>query len=143
MKGLKNYLTDIIDSMPSAMIGIDNDFSVNLWNTGASRLTGVDKDYALSHRIEEIMPWLSSDQKELIKQVFTTGELAPSEETEYHFREKVLYEDITFFPIKKNKEVDSVILRIDDVTEQVRLQEQLLQSQKMDALGQLDRRHGS
>ena len=136
LKRLRNYLSNIINAMPSALIGVDRGFNVKLWNSGAETFTGIKEEEALSKPIGTLSPWLAQ-QKSSVERVFASGESILREKQVRYEGDRQKYEDITFFPIRENGSVESVIIRIDDVTDQVRLQEQLFHSQKMDAIGRL------
>ena len=49
---------------------------------------------------------------------------------------EIRYEDIIIYPIGTDS-VDGVIIRIDDITDQVRLEEMMIQSEKMLSIGGL------
>ncbi len=136
LQRLRNYLSDIINAMPSALIGVDRAFRVKLWNTGAEALSGIKKEEALSKAFDSLSPWFAQ-QKSSVERVFASGESILREKQSRYKRDCQCYEDITFFPIREGDRVESVIIRIDDVSDQVRLQEQLFHSQKMDAIGRL------
>ena len=136
LKRLRNYLSNIINAMPSALVAVDRNDGIRLWNSGAESLTGISEEDALLKSFRELPDWLSK-YKSLVSRVFASGESVQKENQIRYVDDKQTQEDITFFPIRENGEVKNVIIRIDDVTEQAKLQEQLFHSQKMDAIGRL------
>ena len=59
----QQYLNNIIDSMPSAIIAIDHDLKVTQWNKGATQITQINRDYAIYQPLEEtcefLLPYLN------------------------------------------------------------------------------------
>ena len=56
---LRNYLENIINSMPSILIGIDSHGNVTLWNKKAEALTGVIMSAALGKPLVDLLPRIS------------------------------------------------------------------------------------
>ena len=52
LTGFQNYLNSIIDSMPSALIALDEQLYVTQWNQEAGALSGTPLDEALNKPIE-------------------------------------------------------------------------------------------
>ena len=58
LRSLRNYLANIIDSMPSALIGVDKEGNVTRWNSEAERLTGIARDTAAGQHLTKVIPRL-------------------------------------------------------------------------------------
>jgi len=125
-----NLLENIINSMPSALIAVNEKKEVLLWNGKAAERTGYSQSDAIGRRLVSLSPDLDQQINKLEKneRLQITGERLTGG--------KKVIEDITFFPLTNREEKGSVIL-IDDITEQIQMKEALQQSRKMDALGQL------
>ena len=131
----QSYLTNMIDSMPSALIGVDAKGIVTQWNIEAQRLSGLLPDEAIGQSLAKIIPRLSAelDQVHLAMQ---------SRKVQVHPRQSYLhngqlhYEDVTVYPLTSNG-IDGAVIRVDDVTDQVRMQEMMIQSEKMLSVGGL------
>lgn len=136
LKKLRNYLENIIDSMPSVIIGVGLNHEITLWNKQAQILSHISSENALGHKISDVLPWITSSLY-LIDQVLNSGQSIQNKRSIRHGDKRRHYEDITIFPLENNAGIDGVVIRMDDVSESVKLQEQLFQSQKMDAIGQL------
>ena len=133
---LRNYLENIINSMPSILIGIDRHGSVTLWNKKAEVLTGINMTDAQGKPLAEMLPRVcqrigniasgldENDIKHIEKSLFVTDN---GEER---------YEDITIYRLTE-KGADGAVIRIDDVTEKVRMEEMLIQNEKMLSVGGL------
>ncbi len=135
LRNLRNYLSNIIDSMPSVLIGVNNQGRVTQWNKEAERLTGVSPDAATGQPLEQAFPRLSSNMEQIReaiskRQVKSSIRQPRKEDNQIHF------EDVTIYPLITNG-VEGAVVRVDDVTERVRIQEMMIQSEKMLSVGGL------
>jgi len=131
----RNYISSIINSMPSVLIGVNEDGVITQWNNRAEIVTGISEQDALGRNVEGIHPSLSIDAQSIARAVrngFVVYESGRKSLVNEHFH----YDDITIYPLVIEDSTGAVI-RIDDVTEKTQMKEQLSQSQKMDAIGQL------
>ena len=135
LKRLRNYLSNIIDSMPSILIGVDSKGNVTQWNTAAEKLTGVSADTAQGKALEEVFPRLQTEMSRISESI-RTRRILRQEKTPIHTGEGIRLEDMTIFPLVSNG-VEGAVVRIDDVTERVRLEEMMIQSEKMLSVGGL------
>lgn len=53
---LRNYLSNIINSMPSIVVGLDNNGNVTNWNRKAEEVTGISVNNALGKQFIEVFP---------------------------------------------------------------------------------------
>lgn len=132
---LKNYLANIIDSMPSLLVGIDPNKRVVLWNRQAESMTGIVAADAvggdISRLLPEFSPWIDSLST-------SVQERHPSG------MEKLLLEqngvrsfyDLMLYPLVANG-VEGAVIRIEDVTERTRVQSLMVQTEKMMSVGGL------
>jgi PAS domain S-box-containing protein len=135
LKKAQSYILNIINSMPSVLVGVDSNGNITQWNHEAGRITGIAEDQAVGQPLEKIFPHLSSklaNAKRSIqtKQIFTMHR-QPS-----HKDGQICYEDVTVFPLVTNG-VEGAVIRLDDVTERVQLEEMMVQSEKMLSVGGL------
>lgn len=133
---LRNYLVNIIDSMPSVIIGINKNYEITLWNKQAMVISEISTEEAMGRKITDVLPWIIPNM-DLVDQVLLYGKSVQNKRTIRLGEKRRYYEDITIFPLEGDGIIEGVVLRMDDVSESVILQEQLFQSQKMDAIGQL------
>ncbi len=131
---LRNFLKSIIDSMPSFIAGIDIDGKVTAWNTEAEKLTGISVDDAMGRRIEKILPDIDIRMAAIKKAVHARNvEKFPRVRAIKDGREYLF--DITIYPLARGFE--GAAIRADDVTEKIRMEELLIQSEKMLSVGGL------
>ncbi len=132
---LRNYLSNIIDSMPSTLIGVDAQLRVTLWNRKVEERTGITASEAEGKTLEELFPELPNEI-EKVKKSMRNRQIILEEKRFRLLKGYPDYRNITIYPLIANG-VEGAVIRVDDVTEKVRMEEQLRQSQKMDAIGKL------
>jgi len=135
LKEARNYIVNIINSMPSILISIDIDGKVTEWNDKAQKLTGLTANQARGQQLPEVFPRLSVEMNQIQKAIKTRRNITVSKHP-YETDANIHYEDITIYPLSTNGAVGAVI-RVDDVTDQVRLEEMMVQSEKMLSMGGL------
>ncbi len=145
----RNFLSNIINSMPSTLLGVDTEGRVTHWNTEAEKKTGVACKEAIGKPFDQIYPFLGEHRNELIsslesRQTRKTTRFIPGTDGETQCTEVIIY------PLATNG-TEGAVIRIDDVTDLVRLQQkisrseeekellqnQLIQAQKLESLGRL------
>ena len=60
LKSAKNYIANIIESMPSAPVGVNIDNHVTQWNSKAEHLTGVAGKTALGKPLIDVFPQMAN-----------------------------------------------------------------------------------
>ena len=71
---MRGQLQGIIDSMPSAVVGVDPDGAVTEWNVQAEQITGTPAAAALGRPLVELIPWLGA-QMESVRAGLASGEV--------------------------------------------------------------------
>ncbi|MGE7959488.1 sensor histidine kinase [Pseudomonas sp. NPDC089530] len=135
LTGFQNYLNSIIDSMPSALIALDEQLYVTQWNQEASALSGTRLDEALNQPIflafEPLKPFLPQ-LKETVEQHTVTK----VERVTWVKDDEARYYALTFYPLMGGAG-RGVVIRIDDITQRLSLEEMMVQSEKMLSVGGL------
>lgn len=135
LEQLRHYLQNIIDSMPSMLIGINAQGIVTHWNHQSEEITSINAEQALGKPLLEIMPVLST-QMSRVKQAIDEQKSQHISNQIDMVEENSRYSDITIYPLV-SKVATGAVIRIDDVTEQVRMQEMMMQTEKMMSVGGL------
>ncbi|NOX35624.1 MAG: PAS domain S-box protein [Deltaproteobacteria bacterium] len=132
---VQNLLKNITDSMPSSLVAIDQDMKVIQWNKKVENATGITARNAEGKQITDVFP-LTEKELALIETTFKEG--CPCTQTRVvKIKEnEQRHEDITIYPLITNNTKGAVI-RIDDTTEKVRIEEMMIQSEKMLSIGGL------
>jgi PAS domain S-box-containing protein len=132
-------LAAIVDSSEDAIIGKDLAGIVTIWNYGAQKIFGYAAHEIIGKPITLLIP---SDQLQEEKDILTRirqGETVTNIDTVRQRKDgQLIHVSLTISPIRNSRGViigASKIAR--DITEKRLLQRQLLQSQKMEAIGQL------
>ncbi len=134
-KQLRNYLSNIINSMPSMLMGVDKDGIITQWNLEAHRLTGLSTEEVLGQPLNKAIPEITIGTEQVTSAIESRKELTRPKRTRQKDG-KTIYEDITIYPLITNG-VEGAVIRIDDVTERVRMEEMMIQSEKMLSVGGL------
>ena len=135
MRRLRNYLSNTINSMPSILIGVDEEGIVTLWNNRTEEATGLSSEEALDRPLIQVFPRLS-DEMGTINTAVTTQEIKSVTGSYRNQCNEIFYEDVIIYPLISD-DIKGAVIRIDDITEKVRLEETLIQSEKMLSVGGL------
>jgi PAS domain S-box-containing protein len=135
IRRLKNYLSNIIDSMPSILVGMDRDETVTQWNRQAEIVSGISATEAVGRPITELLPdfspWIEAMRGEIeLQRSASMEKLLIEKEGERRFYDLMLYPLI-------GDGVEGAVVRIEDATERARIQELIIQTEKMMSVGGL------
>jgi PAS domain S-box-containing protein len=135
----EHYLKSILESMPSMLVGLDPIGKVIQWNKKAEKYTGIKMEDALGNDLWSIYPIITVSRAQ-VKQAMTQKKpmlLRQSQRGLFHF-------DITIYPLQMNHSSHQstslnlgVVLLLDDVSQQVKSENQLIQRDKMSSMGEL------
>lgn len=135
LTGFQNYLNSIIDSMPSALIALDEQLYVTQWNQEASALSGTPLDEALNQPIFLAFPpmkaFLPKIKQTVERHLVTKIDRVTwvKDDTPHHYA-------LTFYPLTGGAG-RGVVIRIDDITQRLSLEDMMVQSEKMLSVGGL------
>jgi len=132
LRRVRTHLQNMIDSMPSVLLAVDAQGRVSHWNRAAERGTGVAAAQAVGRPFDALLPELEPHAGTL-RQVMDTGRPAHMERLP---RGESGYMDLMIYPLEAAGSVGAVI-RIDDVTERVRIEQMMIQTEKMMSVGGL------
>ncbi len=135
IRSLRNYLSNIIDSMPSILIGVDNKTRITHWNLRARKITCISQEVAKGQSLEKIFPQLENGTEYVQKAIESQQVYHHSRSTRQN-KDRIVYEDITIYPLVTNG-VDGAVIRIDDATERVQMEEMMAETEKMLSVGGL------
>ncbi len=135
LSSTKKLLSNIIDSMPSVLIGVDSNGKVTQWNMTAKEITGIEAADARGKSLSTVFPRMAQDMKR-IEESIRTREIKKDKKKPRSSEQGICYDDVTIYPLIANG-VEGAVLRIDDITDQVRMEEMMIQSEKMLSVGGL------
>jgi len=132
---LRAYLQDVVDSMPSVVIGLDAEQRITFWNLRAAKEFGVLAFEALGQQVWEACP---------VADLFMDAVGISMREARPVVRDKIprrkdgrtTYSIIEVFPLSASGGT-GVVVRIADVTDRVRMEDMMVQTEKMMSVGGL------
>jgi len=125
----------ILDSMPSVVIGVDRQCRVTHWNRTAAETTGITAAQAVSLPVDQALPRLGR-HLDAMRAAMTEGRPRRLDKQGFRQDNQPFQEDILIFPLRGDGAVGAVI-RLDDVTARVRMEELMVQTEKMMSVGGL------
>lgn len=135
LKKSKDYIDNILNSMPSMLISLDPELRITQWNIRAEELSGVRVADAIGKPVVDLVPEFEP-LKDKIRDTLAKGE-------NYFLPKQVritdqgeVFEDITVYPLI-SKYVKGTVIRVDDITDHVRMEQMVVQSEKMMSVGGL------
>ncbi|MGF1548110.1 MAG: PAS domain S-box protein [Thiotrichales bacterium] len=128
------FLQSIIDSMPSILVGIDRDGCITHWNRAAAQSQEVPSAAAIGRPFSELFPRINLKPDELV-QAITERRLIRKERQPLTIDGQSRHFDVVVYPL--DHDATGAVVRIDDVTERVRIEEMMVQTEKMMSVGGL------
>ncbi len=135
LKTTNSFIDSIINSMPSALFSLDREFKITKWNHKAEKYYGIEASEAISKPLVEVLSQMEPFMPQIRKNI--------RNRTSYFFPKQVtstaqgtIYEEITVYPLMGD-DIEGGVIRVDDVTEHVRMEEMVVQSEKMLSVGGL------
>ena len=135
LRHLRNYLANIIDSMPSILIGVDNETRITQWNRKAENQTGLAPQEAMGQRLVDAFPRMEEEIGK-IEEAMRNRQIQERSKVARQCNGETRYEDVTVYPLLSNG-IEGAVIRLDDITERVRLEDMMIQSEKMLSVGGL------
>ncbi|MCP4350094.1 MAG: PAS domain S-box protein [Desulfobacterales bacterium] len=132
LRKMKNYLDNILNSSPSAIIGTDAQGNITTFNPAAETLSGFSMNDVQGKKLIDIMPEYTED----IRQVMQNKVSLTREKMQNKYGARTGYNNIYIYPLIADG-LEGTVLRIDDVTERVRFEEMMVQTEKMMSVGGL------
>ncbi|MEW6367496.1 MAG: response regulator [Acidobacteriota bacterium] len=135
LKEARRFLANVIESMPSVLISLDEQGIVTQWNQAAVRMTGIGAHRAMGKSLWDLVPYLTRYEPHC-SSVLRNGEPVVLYKDVLQINEERVYFDVSIFPLMADG-VSGLVIRADDVTELERKELQLRQAQKMEIVGTL------
>jgi PAS domain S-box-containing protein len=132
---LRNMLSNVVNSMPSVLIGVDPEGRVTQWNKGAADATGLAVEDAVGRTLADVFPSLAAEMAK-VHEAIRSRQTQSDAKVAREIGGEVRFEDVTVYPLIANG-IEGAVVRLDDVTERVRLEEIIIQSEKMLSVGGL------
>ncbi len=135
LRKTRDYITSIINSLPSILIGLNAEGIITQWNKQAEKLTGVMATNAIDHSIKDIFPQLAVFVMDIYR-ILESRKAQKETKRNLTINNKTIIVDIAIYPIISDSP-PGVVIRIDDISDRVKIEEMMIQSEKMMSVGGL------
>ncbi len=135
MAHMRGYLQKIVDAMPSTLVGVDLTGHITQWNQEAQKTTGISESMAHGRAVEDVMPGLRP-HVEMVRQAIAQESTMKVEKVPHPCIAEQRFADIVVYPIVVDR-MEGVVIRVDDVTARVRMENMMVQTEKMMSVGGL------
>ncbi|MCL6269962.1 ATP-binding protein [Sansalvadorimonas sp. 2012CJ34-2] len=132
---LQSHLNSIVDSMPSALVAVDQELAVAQWNRAATVLTGIDHDRAMGAYLGDVMPFLS-DSLEQVQDALDNESAVQLEKLSLILPGGERKMDLMIYPLT-DADQHGAVIRLDDISRRLQLEEMMVQTEKMMSVGGL------
>lgn len=132
---MRLYLKNIIDSMPSVLIGVDPWGYITVLNQPAELVCGASWEVAQGRFFGELFPQLES-QFQAIREAIRLGEPIKTPRMTIEEQGELHYADVMVYPLTADS-ASGAVIRVDDVTARVRIESMMVQTEKMLSVGGL------
>ena len=131
---IKTYTGNILENMADAVVAVDREGHITVFNRAAEQLFGRPSRDAVGKSCQEII----GTQSSALDETLATGREVQDREVTYTLdgRERILSVTTRLLRTPKG-EIDSAVAVIKDLTEQKALQERLRRQEKLTAMGEL------
>jgi len=132
----KNYIRNVFHSLQSMLVSINSDFTITQWNDAAVTFSGVKADDAISGNIFEKIPFLTKYKSEIDHVIKSREKVELYRQHIPLGGQQMVFLNISCYPLSDDY-MDGVVIRVDDITEMEKKDEQVRQIQKMETVSQL------
>ena len=132
---MRLYLKNIIDSMPSVLIGVDPWGYITVLNQPAEQAGGASWEAAQGRFFGDVFPHLEG-QFEQVRQAIQLGRPIKTPRMTLDVRGELHYADVMVYPLMADN-ASGAVIRMDDVTARVRIESMMVQTEKMLSVGGL------
>jgi PAS domain S-box-containing protein len=127
----EQYINSILNSMPSMLVGLNPQGEITQWNEKAEQYTGVKLEDAIGKDLWEAYPIITVSRSQ-VEEALSESRISTIRQSQrglFHF-------DITIYPLPGAQE-SGVVLLIDDVSQQVKSENKLIERDKLSSMGEL------
>ncbi len=134
LRNTKDYLQTVLNSLQSMLISTDSNGYVTQWNTAAKKFTGIHIRDTINKKVWELLPFLKNYKNRIIQLSHSGNDDLYGISDLFEYENS--YFNVDFFSMEYEGS-KGIVIRIDDITELQKKDEQLRQIQKMETIGNL------
>jgi PAS domain S-box-containing protein len=136
LSNLRNLLQSIVDSMPSVLVGVDGEGRIIQWNKAAREQTGLSWNDVKFRLLQELLPDLHDELGDLVLSG-SNGDVTEKFKIPVSQDGVIHYKDVIVYPLLDDNSGGGSVILIDDVTVKSKLEEMMVQTEKMMSVGGL------
>ena len=125
----RNYLENVLNAMPSQLICIDENHTIQLWNNEATKSLVTSDTNIKDRNIYDVFPELF-EQKSMIDNATQILELQTAINVKRLIDNEEFYFDYIVYPLISD-DIKGAVIRVDNVTKRVQMESVIVQSEKM------------
>jgi len=139
LEHLKLYSENVIESLVAGVVVVNPEGEITVWNNALQSMTGIERDQAVGRKLGEVLPTdlVESVRNALAGPGWTIQETAHLHKISLTGKDRTpRLVNISLAPFFLQEGINTgTLLLLDDVTEKVRLEGQLLQAEKLSSIG--------
>lgn len=135
LRKTRDYLNSIINSMPSVLISVTADGHITHWNASTERAAERCANEVVGKLLWQVYPNLPITP-EMIQQAIKDGRPKVMESRKQENNGDVRFSDIIVYPLAA-RDIQEAVIRIDDVTPRIMIENMMIQNEKMLSLGEM------
>ncbi|HCM05535.1 MAG TPA: hypothetical protein DIC30_05945 [Oceanospirillales bacterium] len=130
----RSFLDSIIDSMPSALFTLDQNGYIIQCNQQAADWLACEREPLVGNRLANYIPMFNEIDLQFNED--STPEVTKLERVKLSLPIGDFPADITLYPLK-DKNLNGLVIRIDDISKREKMEEVIMQTEKMKSVGGL------
>ncbi len=134
IRSTRNYLNSILNSLPSMLMAVDKEGYILQWNGAAEEYFKIPRESAMMTYLWETVPFMAA-YRDIVHGVIENGKPIELHRESVFLGEEKFF-DIAMYPLSLT-ETGGAVVRIDDITGRVRIEQVMVQTEKMLSLGGL------
>ena len=135
LSSIKNYLQNLFNSMPSVLIGIDAEGKIVQSNKAAEHFCKKTISEIQGKRLDKALPLLAEHIDKILTSI-SSHQVLNLDKVEFTEKSATNYFNITVFPLTQHQ-ITGAVIRLDKVTEKIRMERMMIQTEKMLSVGGL------
>ncbi len=131
----RSYLANVINSISSSLISVDEQCNIIDLNEAAYTVCGLEKAEVQGKPLAEVFPFygeLAAD----VSSAITSDSPIEKNRTTIYIAGKLHINNFAIYPLKFSK-IKGAVIRVDDVTERAKIDDMVIQTEKMLSIGDL------